>query len=205
MCCKLSNTGLLLLTPGEACNGSGAEVLPRESKHKPERGRWTRTPRDSRLTPDVQGGSGGFDSASPLPSHSNRMAIPEERCGSKCGPEPRIKGHSRPQAEDPAGGISQRWPSILLWHSLLLALCLAPAGGQAEKGELVTVSAGGSHACGVKTDGSVECWGWKLDGQSTPPKGPFDSVSAGFEYTCGVRIGGTVACWGDGFPGQGSP
>ena len=35
------------------------------------------------------------------------------------------------------------------------------------------------HTCGVRTDGSVACWGWDKYGQSTAPSGKFFTVSAG--------------------------
>ena len=60
-----------------------------------------------------------------------------------------------------------------------------------------------SHTCGVRTDGSVECWGSNDDfagnvvGQVTAPPGEFASVSAGWLHTCGVRTDGSVECWGD--------
>ena len=53
--------------------------------------------------------------------------------------------------------------------------------GQATppSGEFASVSAGGLHTCGVRTDGAVECWGDDDYGQATPPSGEFASVSAG--------------------------
>ena len=63
-------------------------------------------------------------------------------------------------------------------------------------GEFASVSAGGIHTCGVKTDGSVACWGYDDSGQATPPAGEFASVSAGGSHTCGVMTDGAVACWG---------
>ena len=64
-------------------------------------------------------------------------------------------------------------------------------------GTFVSISARLSHTCGVRTDGSVACWGQDLFGEATPPSGEFSSVSAGGFHTCGVRTGGAVACWGD--------
>ncbi len=64
-------------------------------------------------------------------------------------------------------------------------------------GTFVSVSAVLSHTCGVRTDGSVACWGQDLFGEATPPSGEFSSVSAGGFHTCGVRTDGAVACWGD--------
>ena len=34
------------------------------------------------------------------------------------------------------------------------------------------MSAGFRHTCGVKANGSVECWGSDYDGESTPPVAP---------------------------------
>ena len=64
-------------------------------------------------------------------------------------------------------------------------------------GTFVSVSAVLNHTCGVRTDGSVACWGQDLFGEATPPSGEFSSVSAGGFHTCGVRTDGAVACWGD--------
>ena len=59
------------------------------------------------------------------------------------------------------------------------------------------VSAGGLHTCGVRTDGTVACWGSDAYGQASPPAGTFRQVSAGAYSTCGVKTDGTVACWGN--------
>ena len=49
------------------------------------------------------------------------------------------------------------------------------------------ISAGGLHTCGLKLDGSVDCFGSDGRGQSTPPAGEFLQVSAGGVHTCGVK------------------
>ena len=74
------------------------------------------------------------------------------------------------------------------------------------------VSAGYSHTCGVRADGTVHCWGSNVDfddrwlGQATPPSGSFSSISAGlFFHTCGIRTDGDVACWGEDDNGQATP
>ena len=58
-------------------------------------------------------------------------------------------------------------------------------GQEDAAGLFVSVSAGDGHTCGVRSDGSVACWGDGYDGQATPPAGSFDS--AGGVHTCGVR------------------
>ena len=68
-----------------------------------------------------------------------------------------------------------------------------------------SVSAGGSHACGVMTGGAVACWGYDWSGKATPPEGQFASVSAGGNHTCGMKTDGAVACWGNDDFGQATP
>ena len=71
--------------------------------------------------------------------------------------------------------------------------------------EFVSVSAGSHYTCGVRTDGSIVCWGSGEEGRATPPAGEFLSVSAGHYHTCGVREDGSVACWGLNRSGQATP
>ena len=55
---------------------------------------------------------------------------------------------------------------------------------------------GGPHTCGIRTDGTVACWGLNDLGQADAPTGTFTSVSAGRDHSCGVRTDGTITCWG---------
>ena len=66
----------------------------------------------------------------------------------------------------------------------------------APEGVFVDYSVGFQHACGLRPDGRVECWGDDGYGQSSPPEGVFVSVSAGGKVSCGLRLGGQVECWG---------
>jgi alpha-tubulin suppressor-like RCC1 family protein len=81
-----------------------------------------------------------------------------------------------------------------------------------------TVSAGGSHNCGVRRNGKLYCWGWDFYGQigdgdgttATPVSAPerigtfedWATVSAGGQHTCGVRKNGKLYCWGSDSQGQ---
>jgi alpha-tubulin suppressor-like RCC1 family protein len=59
---------------------------------------------------------------------------------------------------------------------------VAAAAGRAGADPLCgfsQVSAGLYHTCGLRPDGTVECWGANGSGQSSPPSGAFTQVSAG--------------------------
>jgi len=77
------------------------------------------------------------------------------------------------------------------------------------------VAAGDSFTCGVKTDGTVWCWGLNDvkqlgDGTTTNRTRPVQvtgltdatQIIAGQGFACALKSGGTVACWGDNGAGQ---
>ena len=66
-------------------------------------------------------------------------------------------------------------------------------------------SSGSNHTCGVRSNGTVLCWGQGTYGETTPPAGTFTQVSAGNIFTCGVSTSGSVLCWGTNSSGQSTP
>ena len=75
----------------------------------------------------------------------------------------------------------------------------------APAGSFTQVAAGRDHSCGLRSDGSVVCWGYNNHGQATPPSGSFTQVAAGRDHSCGVRSDGSVVCWGADYDGQATP
>ena len=50
------------------------------------------------------------------------------------------------------------------------------------------------EVCGVRSDGSVECWG-ESGSELDVPEGPFGAVSTALGGGCGLRPAGTLVCW----------
>ena len=63
--------------------------------------------------------------------------------------------------------------------------------------DFTAVSAGNGHACAIRLDQTVTCWGDDQYGQSRPFHGEFLAVSAGGFHTCGVRADNSLSCWGE--------
>ena len=70
----------------------------------------------------------------------------------------------------------------------------APPDGM--PGALKSVAVGFTHACGIRPDDTLACWGGNHHGQSSPPAGTFLSVTAAAEFSCGLRTDGRAVCWG---------
>lgn len=86
------------------------------------------------------------------------------------------------------------------------AISAAPA--IAESFSLAQVAVGSAHACVVKSDGAVMCWGGNAHGQlgegvlgSLMASTGEGSIAAGDRHTC-VISGGQPLCWGDNSNGQ---
>ena len=52
------------------------------------------------------------------------------------------------------------------------------------------VSAGYYFTCGVKTDGTLACWGANPNGETTPAVGTFTQVTTGWYHGCALKADG---------------
>lgn len=60
------------------------------------------------------------------------------------------------------------------------------------------LAVGNTHACAVKADGSLTCWGTP---NLTPPAGTsFMAIGSGSDYSCARQSDGKLACWGSNAP-----
>lgn len=59
-----------------------------------------------------------------------------------------------------------------------------------------SVSAGHSHVCGLREDGTVVCSGGDTDATLTAPGGTYVAVATGGVFACALRTDGSPRCWG---------
>lgn len=114
------------------------------------------------------------------------------------------------------GGTATCWGYLEFRESLRLRPSAASvvATPIAEELQFRSLSAGGTHACGVTVGGAVYCWGNNDLGQLGTDAGPTSnvptvipgltlrSVDAGWWHTCGLSQDGTAYCWGVNFDGE---
>ena len=62
--------------------------------------------------------------------------------------------------------------------------------------ELVAISAGFSHSCGVTSDNEALCWGSDDEGRSSPPPGKLIALSTGEPHNCAITLDNKAVCWG---------
>ena len=65
-----------------------------------------------------------------------------------------------------------------------------------ESTSIVSISAGLTHTCGLRADGTAVCWGSNYRGRSSPPSNEtFTAISVGGNYSCGLRSDRSAVCW----------
>ena len=106
----------------------------------------------------------------------------------------------------PEGAFSPAAP-IRVGCGLMGRWCAGVTTGLARlmrlQGSFIQVSSGRhAHSCGLRSDGSVVCWGDNRLGQADAPSGSFTQVSSGRHHSCGLRSDESVVCWGDNRLGQ---
>jgi alpha-tubulin suppressor-like RCC1 family protein len=112
--------------------------------------------------------------------------------------------------------LNQSWLRFLPTAIVMLLLLVGSAvaapnpnegargGGRTGTGAAAMgiVNVGEKHACAIRDDGTLVCWGDNSLGQLNSPTGEFTQVSSGPLHSCAIRADGFVLCWGDNFSGE---
>ncbi len=69
-----------------------------------------------------------------------------------------------------------------------------------SSGDWVHVATGAVHSCGIRSDGTIRCWGCEGYGNDSElcvePPGTFLDLAVGDVHTCAIRSDGSAVCWG---------
>lgn len=123
-----------------------------------------------------------------------------------------------PNYPDPASA------ELMCWGDHSSAQCDVPPAttdyGNTFIIKYVDYSLGFDHACALRNDNRVVCWGNNIEGQATVPNADavmskqlgvgisasadrdWVLVSAGWSHTCGLKASGQIVCWGSNNWGQ---
>ena len=85
-----------------------------------------------------------------------------------------------------------------------LARVLGLSVAVSRDGDFTALSSGSAHACGMREDRSITCWGGNWVAQADAPEGSYTAVAAGHEHSCAIAADKTVSCWGANWVGQGN-
>ena len=79
-----------------------------------------------------------------------------------------------------------------------------PASGtvNAPDGTYTAVTAGSKHSCGLRTDGTITCWGNNRWGNTDAPDGTYAAIATSTAHSCALRTDGTIDCWGSNSHGK---
>ncbi len=66
------------------------------------------------------------------------------------------------------------------------------------EGTFIAIDAEAETTCGIRSNGSLACWGQGFEPDGGPPIGAFKDVSVGPYHACAIRTDDTLACWGSG-------
>ncbi|AUX30727.1 uncharacterized protein SOCE836_028380 [Sorangium cellulosum] len=70
------------------------------------------------------------------------------------------------------------------------------ARASSRRGKFVAVAAGGTHTCGLRPNGDIDCFGSDYWQTAAHSPATFKAVAAGVHHSCGLLLNGELRCWG---------
>jgi hypothetical protein len=80
-----------------------------------------------------------------------------------------------------------------------------PNGTDALLPDLLDVGAGSRTSCALTEIGTLSCWGYGGNGETSAPAGSYVALSTGDSHSCAIDTAGGLHCWGADDSGQSSP
>ena len=102
----------------------------------------------------------------------------------------------RPPRTRAPWGVWRRRAGRAVLVAVVVFVVVGAVISRCEAGDYTAVTVGAHHACALRDDGRVRCWGANQYGQAVPPAGEFTAIGAGQKHTCGLRTNGDIECWG---------
>ena len=88
----------------------------------------------------------------------------------------------------------------------LSGVCAAGVCGSLSEGsDFVQVASAFYHTCGLKSDGTLACWGSTSGGRTPAPAGTYSALAINLNTSCAIGSGGALTCWGPNTYNQATP
>lgn len=57
------------------------------------------------------------------------------------------------------------------------------------------VTTGSIHACAIRVNGTLACWGDNAHDETDAPTGTYKDLAVGYYHDCAIATDGAMTCW----------